>query len=68
MSMKLDFANIVENTMFFGDIVLRLPDITRQHLKTNDNFTELTRWSFNFIVDSQLFQPAEMKSLNLVSI
>ena len=58
---------IVENTVFFGDILLHLPDITHDLLKRNKQWDLMARWGISFCNDTRVYEESEVKLLNLVS-
>ncbi|XP_011315560.1 coiled-coil domain-containing protein 134-like [Fopius arisanus] len=41
-------SSVLENTAFFGDIVLQVPDITHRILKKNSHWKNQMQWSLNF--------------------
>ena len=68
----LSFVSVVsliaENTAFFGDIVLRLPDITHDILKRNQEWDITLKWSVGFCNDTDLYEGTDRKLLHLVGI
>ncbi|XP_014277857.1 coiled-coil domain-containing protein 134 [Halyomorpha halys] len=60
-------SNILENTAFLGDIILRLPDFTQQVIVNNTEWNELFKWSLIFANKSQLLDSKTITLLNLVN-
>ena len=64
----LAFSNVAENTVFFGDLLLRLPDITSDILKRHKDWDLIIKWSVGFCNESNIFEKREMQLLSLVSV
>jgi hypothetical protein len=60
-------ANILENTAFFGDILLRLPDISHKILTLKHEWEVLLNWSLGFSNQTHLLDKQTEKLLYLVS-
>jgi len=60
-------AHVVENTAFFGDVLLRLPDTTRKIMKGNKEWHIIVNWSIGFCNETGIFDKANLKLLNLVA-
>uniref|UniRef100_A0A0N5A902 PUB domain-containing protein n=1 Tax=Syphacia muris TaxID=451379 RepID=A0A0N5A902_9BILA len=70
-------ANVVENTAFFCEFVLRFPDfigklyelsfIIRFKLKGNKELSSLTHWGYEFSSSAKLFDEAEERLLSLAA-
>ena len=52
----------------FGDLILRLPDITHAVYKKSKEWEFLIGWAVWTAMESKVFQGADAKMLNLVSI
>ncbi|XP_051640799.1 coiled-coil domain-containing protein 134-like isoform X4 [Manacus candei] len=42
------YSHVVENTAFFGDVVLRFPKIVHHYFDHNSNWNSLIRWGIGF--------------------
>ncbi|KAJ9596123.1 hypothetical protein L9F63_012707 [Diploptera punctata] len=60
-------ANTLENTALFGDVLLRLPDITHKILKSKPEWRELIQWSVAFVNKTNLLDKQTIKLMHLVS-
>eukprot|EP00794_Sanderia_malayensis_P006849 gene6849-7618_t len=60
-------AHIAENTAFFGDILLRMPDITHKIYKSKSDWRMLAHWSIGFCNETGLFTGPNEKLLSLVA-
>ncbi|KAK2563506.1 Coiled-coil domain-containing protein 134 [Acropora cervicornis] len=60
-------ANILENTALFGDILLRLPDITHKVYSKSKEWDLLARWSISFCNETQVYDEMDSRLLDLVS-
>lgn len=49
------FSQVVENTAFFGDVVLRFPKIVHHYFDHNSNWNLLIRWGISFCNQSGVF-------------
>lgn len=65
--MRDAMSMIIENTVFFGDILLHLPDITHDLLKRNKQWDLMARWGISFCNDTKVYEEAELKLLNLMA-
>ena len=61
------FSNTLENTAFFGDLVLRFPDIVHDILKRSKDGELAVRWGVSFCNESSIYTGNELKLLNLVN-
>ncbi|KAI0219625.1 coiled-coil domain containing 134 [Lamellibrachia satsuma] len=61
------FAHIVENTAFFGDLLLRLPDIIHDLLKRNHEWQILIHWSVAFANETGIYEQTDSKLLHLMA-
>jgi hypothetical protein len=61
-------ANILENTAFFGDILLRLPDISHKILTLKHEWEVLLNWSLGFCNQTHLLDKQTEKLVYLVSL
>ncbi|KAI5942851.1 Meiosis inhibitor protein 1 [Manis javanica] len=53
--LKDAFSQVVENTAFFGDVVLRFPKIVHHYFDQNSNWNLLIRWGISFCNQSGVF-------------
>ena len=60
------YAHVVENTAFFGDLLLRLPDIVHDLLKRNHEWHVMVHWSIAFANETGIYEKADAKLLHLV--
>lgn len=61
------FAHIVENTVFFGDLLLRLPDMTHDLLKRNQEWRVIIHWSIGFANETGIYEKTDTKLLHLMA-
>ncbi|GAB1299644.1 Coiled-coil domain-containing protein 134 [Apodemus speciosus] len=62
------FSHVVENTAFFGDVVLRFPKIVHHYFDHNSNWNLLIRWGISFCNQTGVFdQGPHSPILNLMS-
>ncbi|XP_074650758.1 coiled-coil domain-containing protein 134-like isoform X2 [Tubulanus polymorphus] len=61
------FSNVVENTAFFGDLALRLPDITHKIYDGNKEWVLLMGWAVSFSNSSSIFASTDNELLNLMA-
>ncbi|XP_005379424.2 PREDICTED: coiled-coil domain-containing protein 134 [Chinchilla lanigera] len=53
--LKDAFSHVVENTAFFGDVVLRFPRIVHHYFDRNSNWNLLIRWGISFCNQTGVF-------------
>ncbi|XP_054578336.1 coiled-coil domain-containing protein 134-like [Eptesicus fuscus] len=53
--LKDAFSQVLENTAFFGDVVLRFPRIVHHYFDHNSNWNLLIRWGISFCNQSGVF-------------
>lgn len=53
--LKDAFSHVVENTAFFGDVVLRFPRIVHHYFDHNSNWNLLIRWGISFCNQTGVF-------------
>lgn len=53
--LKDAFSQVLENTAFFGDVVLRFPRIVHHYFDHNSNWNLLIRWGISFCTQSGVF-------------
>ncbi|XP_051690002.1 coiled-coil domain-containing protein 134 isoform X2 [Oryctolagus cuniculus] len=53
--LKDAFSHVVENTAFFGDVVLRFPKIVHHYFDHNSNWNLLIRWGISFCNQTGVF-------------
>lgn len=49
------YSHVVENTAFFGDVVLRFPKIVHHYFDRNSNWNNLIRWGISFCNQTGVF-------------
>ncbi|XP_018419417.1 PREDICTED: coiled-coil domain-containing protein 134, partial [Nanorana parkeri] len=49
------YSHTVENSAFFGDVVLRFPKIVHHYFDRNSNWNNLIRWGIGFCNLSEIF-------------
>lgn len=62
-----DLGNVLENTALFGDILLRLPDITYKVYSKSKEWELLARWSVSFCNETQIYDETDSKLLYLMA-
>ncbi|XP_023229150.1 coiled-coil domain-containing protein 134-like isoform X2 [Centruroides sculpturatus] len=60
-------AQTVENTAFFGDILLKLPDITHSILKKEKAWSLLMKWSLGWSNSTGIYDKKTTELMNLVA-
>ncbi|XP_032239016.1 coiled-coil domain-containing protein 134-like [Nematostella vectensis] len=60
-------AHILENTAFFGDVLLRLPDITHKIFRHSTEWELLAKWSVSFANETGIFDEMDTTVLNLMA-
>ena len=60
-------SNILENTAFVGDILMRLPEITGNLLKNRSDWKILLEWSLKFVNQTQLLDSETRTLIDIVS-
>ncbi|XP_075816220.1 coiled-coil domain-containing protein 134 [Microtus pennsylvanicus] len=66
--LKDAFSHVVENTAFFGDVVLRFPKIVHYYFDRNSNWNLLIRWGISFCNQTGVFdQGPHSPILNLMA-
>uniref|UniRef100_T1IWX0 Coiled-coil domain-containing protein 134 n=1 Tax=Strigamia maritima TaxID=126957 RepID=T1IWX0_STRMM len=58
---------VVENTVLFSEILLRLPDITHRHLKRLKETSSVFKWGIVFCNESHLMDATRKKLLSLAA-
>ncbi|XP_043346716.1 coiled-coil domain-containing protein 134 isoform X2 [Dermochelys coriacea] len=53
--LKDAYSHVVENTAFFGDVVLRFPKIVHHYFDRNSNWNNLVRWGISFSNQTGVF-------------
>lgn len=64
----LALSNILENTVLFADIILRLPDISHEILDSNHEWLVLYEWSLEFVFQTLLLDNESLRLIHLVNI
>lgn len=62
-----DILQILDNCAFFGNLVLKFPDITKRLLKDNNQWVEMYKWGFTFSISSNLLDQISLKMFNLTA-
>ncbi|XP_034373471.2 coiled-coil domain-containing protein 134 isoform X2 [Arvicanthis niloticus] len=66
--LKDAFSHVLENTAFFGDVVLRFPKIVHHYFDHNSNWNLLIRWGISFCNQTGVFdQGPHSPILNLMA-
>jgi hypothetical protein len=60
-------AKVIENTLLFGDILLKMPDMTHEIFKSRAVRREVIVWSVKLCNETDVFELPERKLLNLMS-
>nr|CAD7452915.1 unnamed protein product [Timema tahoe] len=60
-------SNILENTALFGDVLLRLPEISQQIFSKKHEWEVLYGWSLNFCSQTSLLDRQTARLVNLVN-
>lgn len=55
LSVPAAYSHVVENTAFFGDVVLRFPRIVHHYYDRNSEWGGLLRWGLNFCNQTGVF-------------
>lgn len=55
LSILAAYSHVVENTAFFGDVVLRFPRIVHHYYDRNSEWGGLLRWGLNFCNQTGVF-------------
>ncbi|KAI2801540.1 hypothetical protein BLOT_011094 [Blomia tropicalis] len=58
---------ILDNCAFFGNLVLKLPDISKQLLKLETRWTEQYKWCFSFAINSNIIDKQSSVMFNLAA-
>lgn len=61
-------SKVFENTAMFGDLILRLPDLTHDIYSKNKNWEFLIGWGVWFSMESGIFKGPHEKLLTLMSM
>ncbi|XP_027729113.1 coiled-coil domain-containing protein 134 isoform X2 [Vombatus ursinus] len=61
--LKDAFSHVVENTAFFGDVVLRFPKIVHHYFDRNSNWNHLIRWGISFCNQTGVFDQGTYSQL-----
>merc|ERR1712002_64752 len=57
------YSQVLENTAFFGDLLLRQPDMTHMILKKHNDWKLLATWAIGFANETKAFQTSQTKQL-----
>lgn len=60
-------SSVLENTVFLGEIVLRLPDVTHALLRNSTEWQMTVRWAVEFTNDTKILSGNEEKLLSLMA-
>lgn len=61
----VDVLYILDNCAFFGNLVLKLPDMTERLLKGTPTWVDSYKWCFNFSTATNLIDDYSLKMFNL---
>lgn len=68
MTVRDAMAQIVENTLYFGEVVLRLPDVTHRIMKKHKEWQQLIEWSWFYSQECLPYLHEKLhKPLNLMA-
>ncbi|XP_013407620.1 coiled-coil domain-containing protein 134-like [Lingula anatina] len=67
MTLRDAHSHVLENTAFFGDIILRMPDISHKLIDKKKEWQLLIGWSVAFCNESKIFEGPNLKMLNLMA-
>ncbi|XP_070553139.1 coiled-coil domain-containing protein 134-like [Ptychodera flava] len=59
-------SSVLENTAFFGEVLLRLPDISHDIYEKRKDWLEIMTWAIKFSEKTRVFEGIHGKFLNLV--
>nr|XP_006812614.1 PREDICTED: coiled-coil domain-containing protein 134-like [Saccoglossus kowalevskii] len=60
-------SSVLENTAFFGELLLRLPDISHDIYDKKSEWKDAMGWAVGFCEQSNVFEGIHYKMLNLMS-
>ncbi|VDN54874.1 unnamed protein product [Dracunculus medinensis] len=60
-------ANVIENTAFFSEIVLRFPSFIGKRFSSDSNWNAIVNWAYNFSMGTNLYDDSGSKLLNLAA-
>ena len=60
-------SSMIENAAFLGDLVLYLPDITKELLKNNE-WSTVFKWSLSLCQETKFLDKNTKKMLHLVRV
>ena len=60
-------SSVLENTAFFGEVLLRLPDISHEIYSKRKDWLEIMTWAVKFAEKTKVFEGVHGTFLNLVS-
>ena len=60
-------SQVVENCAFFGDVVLRLPDISQRVLTSSPKYESLYKWCISFSMATDLLDKNTQKMFDLLA-
>jgi hypothetical protein len=64
---KEALSNILENTVLYGELLLRLPDIVHSIMKDKNELQQLMNWSIMFTSETNLLDMAAAKLIHLTT-
>ncbi len=62
------FSSVAENTAFFGDILLHMPDMTHAILEHYKEWGVAIKWGIGFCNESNIYMGSDKRLLSLVSV
>lgn len=58
---------VLDNCAFFGNLILKLPDISDRILKDNNQWVDLYKWCFTFSTEANLVDDMSLKMFNIAA-
>lgn len=58
---------VLDNCAFFGNLILKLPDISDRILKQNNQWIDLYKWCFTFSISTNLIDDMSLKMFNIAA-
>ncbi|KAH8040816.1 hypothetical protein HPB51_012986 [Rhipicephalus microplus] len=65
--LRIALSQVLENTAFFGEIILRLPNIAHAVLNMNKAGAVVLNWAIGFSNSTELYDETTTKLINLVA-
>lgn len=58
---------VLDNCAFFGNLILKIPDISDRILKQNNQWVDLYKWCFTFSTSANLIDDMSLKMFNIAA-